>query len=295
MRATWICCTVLLAQGAMAQSQNRAFTETHTLRSRWELADSLRNGTFLLTPYKPVYVLPAVWSSAPNRAPNSASRPNDPSSALDVVECKFQFSFKTKVVQGLYKNKGDIWVAYTQSSRWQVYNYGLSRSFRETNYEPEVMLVWPTNYRLFGVRGSLLSAGLNHQSNGGAEPNSRSWNRLILQAGLERGRTTVLLRPWWRFPERDRADENPHITRLLGNGEIVVIHQLRSHVFTLQARSDFIAAPFNGGSLQGDWSFTISGHLKGHLQVFHGYGESLIDYDHRQTTVGLGVSILDWL
>ena len=132
---------LLSRHDVIAQSQNRAFIETHSLRSRWELADSLRNGNFLLTPYKPVYLLPAVWSSSPNSSPNAVSLPNDPAIPLDVVECKFQFSFKSKVVQGLYKKKGDIWVAYTQSSRWQVYNYGLSRAFRETNYEPEVMVV----------------------------------------------------------------------------------------------------------------------------------------------------------
>ncbi len=296
----WWCIGLLflLPAFAQAQSQNKAFTETHTLRSRWELEDSLRNGNFLLTPYKPVYVLPGVWSSAPNRDPRRTNGP-DPTGneqlPLDVIECKFQFSFKTKVVQGLYKDKGDIWVGYTQSSRWQVYNSGFSRAFRETNYEPEAMLVWPVRYRILGFNGRLLSAGVNHQSNGGVEPYSRSWNRLIAQVGLERGRCTVLLRPWWRFPERERADENAGITGLVGNGEIIAIYVLRSHVISVQLRSAFIDAPLTGGSVQGDWSFTISGHLKAHLQVFHGYGESLIDYNHKQTTIGLGVSLLDWL
>jgi len=286
---------LVLTPAAIAQAQNRAFLETHSLVSRWELVDTARNGTFLLTPYKPVYLLPAVWSSSPNGSPNAVSRPNDPVMALDVVECKFQISFKTKLLQGLYKKKGDVWVAYTQSSRWQVYNYGLSRSFRETNYEPEVMVVYPTNYRFLGFRGRLLSAGLNHQSNGGSDPLSRSWNRLIVQAAFERGRYTVLLRPWWRIPERPGTDDNRYITTTLGNAEVVVIFQLRSHVIALQARSAVVEALFDSGSVQGDWSFTISGHLKGHVQVFHGYGESLIDYDHPQTTIGVGVSLLDWL
>ena len=287
-----------LAQGTAALAQSQVFAESRGLRARWELEDSLRKGNFLLSPYKPVYVLPAVWSSDPNREPRRTTDPpptgND-QLPLDVVECKFQFSLKTKVVQGLYKNRGDLWLAYTQSSRWQVYNHGLSRAFRETNYEPEVMVVVPTHYRILGFTGRMLSGGLVHQSNGGAEPDSRSWNRLIFQVGLERGHYTVLLRPWWRFPERSRADDNPGITGLAGNGEIIVIYRNRSHVVAVQVRNAFIDAPFKGGSLEGDWSFTISGHLKARLTVFHGYCESLIDYNHKQTTVGIGVSLLDWL
>lgn len=282
---------------AGAQNRNEFFKETHTLSARWELVDSLRNGNFLLTSYKPVYILPFNWSSSPNMAPyrSDQSLPPDPEPIpLNAVEAKFQFSFKSKVVQGLYKNKGDIWVAYTQSSRWQVYNKDLSRPFRETNFEPEVMAVVPVNYRILGVRVRMLSAGLNHQSNGSTDPYSRSWNRVIGQVGLERGRCTVLLRPWWRFPEGG-GDDNPGMTGLLGNGEVIFIYQHRSHVISAQVRSAFVDAPFRGGSLQGDWSFTISGHLKAHLQVFHGNGESLLDYDHRQTTIGLGVSLLDWL
>jgi len=288
----------VLCTRAAAQQRNELFKNTHSLAARWELVDSLRNGNFLLSSYKPVYVLPVNWSSAPNLAPFRSDRsapPNPEPIALNAVECKFQFSFKTKVVQGLFKNTGDIWVAYTQNSRWQVYNSDLSRPFRETNFEPEVMVVFPMNLRLLGLRMRMLSAGLNHQSNGGSDPYSRSWNRLIAQVGIERGRCTVLLRPWWRFPEGDRKDDNPGITGLVGNGELIFIYQHRSHVISAQLRSAFVDAPFKGGSVQGDRSFTISGHLKAHLQVFNGYGESLLDYDHRQTTIGLGVSLLDWL
>ena len=69
---------------------------------------------------------------------------------LQSAEAKFQLSLKTKVLQGIFGSRADLWVGYTQSSRWQVYNGDISRPFRETNYEPELMLVLPNSYSFAG-------------------------------------------------------------------------------------------------------------------------------------------------
>src|SRR3546814_8582674 len=93
---------------------------------------------------------------------NNVTEPMD----LDAIEAKFQVSFKTKACENLFGDNGDIWMGYTQISRWQVYNGEISRPFRETNYEPEILLVFRNNYQLDGWKGRLAAVGINHQSNG---------------------------------------------------------------------------------------------------------------------------------
>lgn len=266
------------------------------LDSRWELARDSKLGVFNFRAYKPVYLLPAFWSSNTNELPHSPNPRNTATVPLSLtdIEAKFQISFKTKAVENLFGDNGDIWMGYTQSSRWQVYNDQVSRPFRESNYEPEVLLVFRNNYSIGGWHGRLLGVGINHQSNGRADPLSRSWNRVMFNIGLDRENWAVMLRPWWRISDGN-DDDNPDIADYMGRGDLTLVHvRDDGQQFSLMLRHSLRGGDNSHGAVQFDWGFPISRTLRGHLQVFDGYGESLIDYNHRATYIGLGISLLEW-
>ena len=266
------------------------------LDGRWELTRKAKLGTFGLRAYKPLYLLPGVYTDEPNQFPSSPAPGHavETSEGQDNLEAKFQISFKTKVAQEIFGQRGDLWFGYTQSSRWQVYNSEDSRPFRETNYEPELMLVFNTRYRLFGVDGRLVGVSLNHQSNGKDIPYSRGWNRIIGMVGFERQAWTLFVRPWWRLPEVASDDDNPDIEEYVGRGDLLLVRRLRDHEISLMARHSLRGGGSSHGALELGWVFPIYGDLKGYLQLFHGYGESLIDYNASSTRIGLGISLLEW-
>lgn len=265
------------------------------LDSRWELAKDSKLGAFQLRAYKPVYLFPAFWTSKRNEMPQSPNPNNTVTTPepLDSIEAKFQLSFKTKIAENLFGDNGDIWGGYTQSSRWQVYNADISRPFRETNYEPEVMLVFRNNYSIGGWKGRMSGIQLTHQSNGRSDPLSRSWNRAILNFGFDRDNWALTVRPWYRIPE-ESDDNNPDIEDYVGRADATLVYNRNGHEVALMARHSLRSGDRSHGAVQLDWGFPISNLLRGHIQVFDGYGESLIDYNHRATYIGLGISLLEW-
>lgn len=266
------------------------------LDSRWELAKDSKLGLFNLRAYKPVYLLPVFWTSDKNQTPSSPNPANTVTTpqSLDSLETKFQLSFKTKAVENLFGDNGDIWMGYTQSSRWQTYNSDNSRPFRETNYEPEVLMVFRNGYRLpGGWHGRMAAVGINHQSNGRGDPLSRSWNRVMFNFGFDRDDWALMVRPWVRISDGS-DDDNPDIEDYMGRGDMTLTHVRGNHEFSLMARHTLRGGDRSRGALQFDWGFPIHRNFRGHLQIFDGYGESLIDYNHKATYVGLGISLLEW-
>lgn len=269
---------------------------TSLLDKRWELSENSKLGTWNIRANQPVYLLPAFWTSSKNELPSSPNPQNTETTDqnLKSTEAKFQISLKTKAAENLIGNNGDLWLGYTQSSRWQVYNSEESRPFRETNYEPEASLIFRTNYELLGLNGRLLGMTFNHQSNGRSDPLSRSWNRVMLNLGLERGNFAMMIRPWYRIEEDAKDDNNPDIKDYMGRGDITGFYRWNDHEFSLMLRHSLKGGDDSHGAAQFDWAFPIKGKLRGHFQLFDGYGESLIDYNHRATYVGLGVSLMNW-
>lgn len=258
---------------------------------RW-LAEERRHrqSRFTLTPHRPNYIMPFTYLSTPS--PKAAQ--------LDPWEVKFQISFKVHVTDDFLGTGGDLQFAYTQQSYWQAFNNEISAPFRETNYEPEIMLRFIAPQDLGAARGRMIVAGISHQSNGRTQPDSRSWNRAYLDFVFQRERNFYSFKPWFRFPERAKSspldpdgDDNPDIGDYMGYFELNWTHVRGPHRYGLMLRNNL--EEDNHGAVQIDWAFPIRGRLMGYVQYFNGYGESLIDYDFSVNRVGIGLMLNHWL
>lgn len=116
----------------------------------------------------------------------------------------------------------------------------------------------------------------------------------IMNIGFERDNFALMLRPWYRISEDSSDDNNADIDDYVGRGDLTAFYRWNEHDFSLMLRHSLQGGSDSHGAMQFDWAFPISGKLRGHFQLFDGYGESLIDYNHRATYAGLGVSLLNW-
>lgn len=277
--------------GAEAPMADAASTDQKpALEQRLEKQRDLARRAFAVIPHRPNYIL-HTYNSAPNVAPFLAE---DPQADLQHQELKFQISLRVPLYNRMFGENGDLWFGYTQLSFWQAYNWAASAPFRETNYEPELGLAFHTDFALLGLRHRLFTVGLAHQSNGRGEPLSRSWNRLWASFQLERGNFVLAFKPWYRIPESSTHDNNPDILDYAGRAELRSTYKYVEQVFSFMLRNNLLAAD-NRSGYELDWSFPFSRRIKGFLQFYNGYGESLIDYNVRTRRAGLGVLVEDWL
>lgn len=265
------------------------------LAYRWDL-DRCEKTKSIFLPHRPNYLLPVAFDRSLNTS--SYSLQSDASERDDRgfkhAEAKFQLSFKVRLLKDLFWGNGDLWGAYTQRSFWQVYSRQVSSPFRESNYEPELIMSFRTPYEVGPIHGRYVNIAFNHQSNGRADVLSRSWNRFYIEAGVDGDNYMVYVRPWWRVTGDSGGDDNPGIENWMGRVEIVGAYQWRKHVFTATIRNNLMTTN-NRGMTQLGWAYPLSDRIKSYVQYFNGYGESLIDYQHHTNGIGIGVLLGDWL
>jgi phospholipase A1 len=286
-------CQVVATEEAVVEIQQQPTINTVEQRLEVESESVLR--PFSLMTHKPNYMLVGAYNTEGWTDRVLEQSPPKTSSYED-YEAQFQVSIKVPLGIGLFNERVDWYAAYTNRSFWQVYDHVDSEPFRETNHEPESWLQWKNDWTVFGFRNSVNAFGIVHQSNGQSGDLSRTWNRVYGNFVFEKGGWALSLKPWvWVFKEYGEVD-NPDIDDYMGHGEFRAAYAHNGHVLSGMLRNQ-LESGFDRGAVELSWSFPVFGYpyLKGYVQYFYGYGESLIDYNNKVNRIGVGISITDWL
>ena len=263
---------------------------------------------FGLLPYKTNYIAPLSYSSTTHQrhfsAFNDDSLPTEWQKHVDYenhLEAEYQFSFQKPLTYDLFGWNEFISLAYTQHVWWKLYDE--SAPFRETNYIPEVFMTIPTSdyidetYYLKGV-----TVGYRHQSNGQEGYQSRSWDRLFLAGAWQYENFFLKAETWYRLPEKDKSsafyagedpkskgDDNPDILDYMGYGELTGNYLWGKKQLSVMLRNN---ADFsnNKGAIQLSYTepFLHSNSTYWYVNLFSGYGESMIDYNRNINKISIG-------
>lgn len=283
--------TQVIEHAAATAAQAEGVVEKRLALERYS-----HDNPFVLTPHRPNFLLPAVYTTHPNTVLLSDDE------KIQHTEVQFQLSLKVLVAENLIGNNGHLSFAYTNHSFWQAYNRDVSAAFRESIHEPELFITFENDWNVFGARNSANRFVLNHQSNGRGNEFSRSWNRVMFNSIWERDNFVLSFMPWYRIPEDKKSspddptgDDNTDIEKYLGNFELRGFYQIdHGQAVSMMLRNNLRSD--NKGAVEINYSFPIrSTKLKGYLKYFNGYGESLIDYNHHIQSIGVGFLISDWL
>ncbi|OGV68245.1 MAG: hypothetical protein A3K19_12215 [Lentisphaerae bacterium RIFOXYB12_FULL_65_16] len=227
------------------------------------------------TPYEPVYIV--------------AGQGQTP-------EAKFQISFKYQ----LFGNQTPwlmrhLYLGYTQTSIWDVGEE--SAPFHDTSYKPGLFLHDGGKDRDSFLYRLGWETGLQHESNGEAESNSRSINTVYIKPILKLGdpeKYSLTVAP--RVYEYIEKSDNKDIADYRGYADLTLrLEQSEGWMLSttlrkgMEARKDSVQIDF---AYPLDRLFATAPHLYLHLQYFAGYGESILEYDERVSSqIRLGIML----
>lgn len=295
-----LACQVPALWAQESESAEADAEEVDLIGTFWELGEEQKRGIFELRTYQPNFILPFTHTTSLNTQPSSPTRgPGDQVDTYKRNEVKLQISLRTKLFEDLFLPEADVWVSYTQMSQWQMWNHDDSAPFRSTDYNPDIFYVVPFKPEWDFIPGDakirMATVGFAHQSNGQREPESRSWNYFHFGAVAEFGDVIWQTTFKQRVNETGDNDDNPDLIRYRGNFEnrFSWINGLSTYSLTRKSRD----LSFDRGSWQLDFTHPVNADkpdgLRFYVQLFSGYGESLLDYNHRQNRIGFGFLILN--
>lgn len=236
--------------------------------------------------YRPTYILPFYYTQSPYTAVYRGNTPLDQD--VKSSEFKAQLSFQVPLMQTIFNDpNSSLNIAYTQLSYWQFYTE--SQYFRETDYEPELFLS-----KKIGDNQQI-DLGINHQSNGRGGELERSWNRAYINYAVSGNNWLINIKPWLPIFEAQSSNlHNPDIYKYMGYGWVIGAFKFHHQTISLMLRNQ-LESRFSRGAEELDWSFPIHKRVHLFVQIFSGYGQSLIEYNHYTNAIGIGFALNNWL
>ena len=206
-------------------------------------------------------------------------------------DTKIQFSFKVQFFQ-----RFNLYLAYTQLVMWDAFK--VSSPVRDINYDPEIF------YRIFIKKDSnrWIDLGfIEHESNGLTGATSRSWNRIYVLYHSTQKLSEHIKLPWsikgWIPSYQNPTDRD--IPKYRGMWELQVT--LTDFLGSFFGDNDLLLRLYPGGKyytnpLAGGQELTLRSKatIKALspvvvFQLFHGYGENMLDYQHDRFGIRIGI------
>ena len=110
-------------------------------------------------------------------------------------------------------------------------------------------------------------------------------------------RFSISARIWKRVHESAADDDNPDISNYIGRAEITGRWNLdNANTLAMTLRNNLRES--GRGSVRLEWLKPLGNsarsNLRLHTQLFHGYGDTLVDYNRKRTVLSIGLSLVDF-
>lgn len=198
----------------------------------------------------------------------------------------FQFSIRHRVTKSVLPFNSFLYITYSQKSFWDIYDE--SSPFRDTNYNPGLGI---GRYVIKGnkLKGAMM-VSLEHESNGKADLESRSWNYINLSAKyFYNMRTSVKAQVYLPYVD---GGNNKNLLKYKGYGILSVNAIDKKHLWWFSLNiipRDKLINP----NLHTSLSYRVSKNSNQYLTLdyYAGYGEGLLNYTKYTNQIRIGFTI----
>lgn len=211
---------------------------------------------------------------------------------------RYQISFKYRIFDKestpaqWWPALGQLHFGYTQTATWDL---GVdSKPFHDTSYRPS--LFWQKRLDYGESMPRYLRAGFEHESNGKEGINSRSTDLAYIQpawrADFDDGKSLIFAPRFYSYLDKDENPDIPHfrgyadwLLRYGDENEWVLSSRIRVGSGGHAGTQFDLSVPFRKPLFARTGGFV-------YLQLFSGYGETLLDYNQRhpaQLRVGFSI------